>query len=191
VPRKSAGTALYPTLTIRALDPASVQAMMGHSKITTTERYLHARSLSDLADRLDCGLWFRGCWICRGRLSTDSRFRHRQRGMPRVPSGVETRTGIVPWVAGDVVATIFEWGGGRDAFERWLNRFYDLIETESPDIAALFGGSVSVEHRVHVTDWWVEVMGGPDSYSEERGGYEHMLGQHKGWQSRQRSDSPS
>jgi integrase len=43
----------FATLTIRALDPASVQAMMGHSKITTTERYLHARSLSDMADRLD------------------------------------------------------------------------------------------------------------------------------------------
>jgi hypothetical protein len=23
--------------------------------------------------------------------------------------------------------TIYEWGGGREAFERWLNRFYDLI----------------------------------------------------------------
>jgi integrase len=43
----------FATLTIRALDPASVQAMMGHSKITTTERYLHARSLSHLAERLD------------------------------------------------------------------------------------------------------------------------------------------
>ncbi len=75
--------------------------------------------------------------------------------------------------------TIYEWGGGREGFERWLNRFYDLIESEAPDIAALFGGIVSVEHRVHVTDWWTEVMGGPATYTEARGGYEHMLARHK------------
>jgi hemoglobin len=75
--------------------------------------------------------------------------------------------------------TIFEWAGGREAFERWLNRFYDLIESEAPDIAALFGGTVSEEHRVHVIDWWAEVMGGPSTYTEHRGGYKHMLEQHK------------
>ena len=57
--------------------------------------------------------------------------------------------------------TIYAWAGGRDAFARWLNRFYDLIEREAPEIAAMFGGRVSEEHRTHVTDWWSEVMGGP------------------------------
>ena len=57
--------------------------------------------------------------------------------------------------------TIYEWGGGREAFERWLNVFYDLVEGE-PELAALFGGRVSEEHRRHVTAWWCEVMGGPD-----------------------------
>ncbi len=47
-----------------------------------------------------------------------------------------------------------------------LNRFYDLVELEAPDIAAMFGGRVSEEHRAHVTDWWVEVMGGPAVYTE-------------------------
>ena len=65
---------------------------------------------------------------------------------------------------GDAVATIYDWAGGRDAFVRWLNRFYDLIEVEAPEIAAMFGGRVSEEHRAHVTDWWVEVMGGPATY---------------------------
>jgi len=74
--------------------------------------------------------------------------------------------------------TIYEWGGGRDAFARWLNRFYDLVETEAPDIAALFGATVTAEHREHVTDWWTEVMGGPAAYTEHRGGYEHMLARH-------------
>lgn len=78
----------------------------------------------------------------------------------------------------DSTPSIHEWAGGHEAFARWLNRFYDLIEVEAPNIAALFGGTVSEEHRVHVTDWWAEVMGGPARYTENRGGYEHMLARH-------------
>jgi hemoglobin len=74
--------------------------------------------------------------------------------------------------------TIYEWGGGREAFERWLNVFYDLLEGE-PELAALFGGTVSEAHRAHVTDWWCEVMGGPPVYTDARGGYEHMLAMHR------------
>ena len=79
----------------------------------------------------------------------------------------------------DETPTIYAWAGGRDALARWLNRFYDLVELERPDIAAMFGGQVSEEHRARVTDWWVEVMGGPAAYTERRGGYEHMLGRHR------------
>ena len=75
--------------------------------------------------------------------------------------------------------TIYEWGGGREAFSRWLNAFYDLVEQDA-EIAALFGGTVSAEHRDHVTDWWCEVMGGPAAYTDHRGGYEHMLAMHRG-----------
>jgi hemoglobin len=74
--------------------------------------------------------------------------------------------------------TIFEWAGGRDAFERWLNRFYDLVEGDE-QIAPLFGGRVSEEHRDHVTTWWCEVMGGPADYTDHHGGYEHMLSMHR------------
>ena len=42
----------------------------------------------------------------------------------------------------------------------------------------MFGGKVSEEHRVHVTDWWSEVMGGPGVYTDQRGGYAHMLAMH-------------
>jgi hemoglobin len=84
---------------------------------------------------------------------------------------------IVAAVAPDT-PTIYEWAGGRDPLERWLNRFYDLVEQESPEIAALFGGKVSEAHRLHVTDWWCEVMGGQADYTEQRGGYERMLARH-------------
>ena len=74
--------------------------------------------------------------------------------------------------------TIYEWGGGREAFERWLNVFYDLLEQDA-ELAALFGGSVSERHRDHVTTWWCEVMGGPADYTATLGGYEHMLDEHR------------
>jgi hemoglobin len=79
----------------------------------------------------------------------------------------------------DPAPSIYEWAGGRDAFARWLNRFYDLVESDAPEIAALFGGTVSEGHRSRVTDWWVEVMGGPAAYTEQHGGYERMLGRHR------------
>jgi hemoglobin len=74
--------------------------------------------------------------------------------------------------------TIYEWGGGAEAFSRWLNTFYDLIEQE-PTIAPLFGGTVSAAHREHATAWWCEVMGGPADYTEHHGGYEHMVAEHR------------
>ena len=75
--------------------------------------------------------------------------------------------------------TIYEWAGGREAFSRWLNAFYDLVEGDEL-LAPLFGGTVTAEHRDHVTTWWCEVMGGPSSYTAELGGYEHMLAKHRG-----------
>jgi hemoglobin len=78
-----------------------------------------------------------------------------------------------------VEPTIYEWGGGEEAFARWLDAFYDLIEGEE-DLARLFGGTVSEAHRRNVTGWWCEVMGGPARYTEDHGGYEHMLGKHRG-----------
>ena len=75
--------------------------------------------------------------------------------------------------------TIYEWGGGREAFARWLNVFYDLVEGDEL-LGPVFGGRVSEEHRDHVTTWWCEVMGGPPQYTELLGGYEHMLSKHLG-----------
>jgi hemoglobin len=79
----------------------------------------------------------------------------------------------------DETPTIYEWAGGREAFARWLNAFYDLVESDA-EIVALFGGAVSEAHREHVTAWWSEVMGGPPEYTESHGGYEHMLAMHRG-----------
>src|ERR1700738_3376235 len=75
--------------------------------------------------------------------------------------------------------TIYGWAGGAEAFERWLNVFYDLVEGDDL-LAPLFGGTVSAEHRDHVAAWWIEVMGGPTRYGEQLGGYESMVAHHRG-----------
>jgi hemoglobin len=75
--------------------------------------------------------------------------------------------------------TIFEWGGGPSAFSGWLEAFYDLVEGDEL-LGPVFGGTVSREHREHVTAWWCEVMGGPADYTSDHGGYEHMLTKHRG-----------
>ena len=77
------------------------------------------------------------------------------------------------------IPTVYEWAGGRAAFQRWLGRFYDLVEDDD-QIAPLFGGRVGDQHRRDVVTWWCEVMGGPATYSEELGGYEHMVSKHRG-----------
>ena len=75
--------------------------------------------------------------------------------------------------------TIYEWAGGREPLERWLNAFYDLVEGDEL-LAPVFHGHVTLEHRDHVTSWWCEVMGGPSTYTTDHGGYEHMLAKHHG-----------
>ena len=37
--------------------------------------------------------------------------------------------------------TIYEWAGGRDAFERWLNAFYDLVEQDERARAGCSAGA--------------------------------------------------
>jgi hemoglobin len=75
--------------------------------------------------------------------------------------------------------SLYEWAGGRDAIERMIDAFYDRVEGD-PMLSPLFPGGVSAEHRAHVTDWWAEVFGGPDAYTREHGGYEHMVAKHRG-----------
>jgi hemoglobin len=74
--------------------------------------------------------------------------------------------------------TLYEWAGGREAFERLMNAFYDRVEKDEL-ISPLFPGGVSREHRDHVTLWWSEVFGGPAEYTEKLGGYNRMVNKHK------------
>jgi len=75
--------------------------------------------------------------------------------------------------------TLYEWAGGGEAIERLINAFYDRVERDEL-ISPFFPGGVTAEHRDHVVAWWSEVFGGPDRYARELGGYERMLGRHRG-----------
>jgi hemoglobin len=79
----------------------------------------------------------------------------------------------------DQPPTLYEWAGGGEAVERLINAFYDRVERDEL-ISPFFPGGVSSEHRDHVVAWWSEVFGGPDRYTHELGGYERMVGKHRG-----------
>jgi hemoglobin len=74
--------------------------------------------------------------------------------------------------------TLYEWAGGREAFARLIEAFYDRVERDEL-ISPLFPGGVSREHRNHVILWWSEVFGGPNDYTEQLGGYPRMVGKHR------------
>ena len=79
------------------------------------------------------------------------------------------------------MSSLYEWAGGADAFERLIDAFYDRVEADEL-LRELFPGGVSEEHRRNVVAWWSEVFGGPSAYTDELGGYERMLGKHRGLQ---------
>jgi hemoglobin len=73
--------------------------------------------------------------------------------------------------------TLYDWAGGRDAFDRLINAFYDRVEADAL-LAPFFPGGVHQEHRRNVAAWWSEVFGGPSAYTDEVGGYGRMLEKH-------------
>src|SRR5919204_108306 len=81
-------------------------------------------------------------------------------------------------VSEEQVPTLFEWAGGMPAFRRLIDAFYDRVERDEL-LSPLFPGGVHESHRDHVIAWWSEVFGGPDRYTRELGGYEHMLARHR------------
>ena len=75
--------------------------------------------------------------------------------------------------------SLYNWAGGSEAFARLINAFYDRVEADEL-LSGFFPGGVAREHREHVTTWWIEVFGGANDYTVHLGGYESMLGHHRG-----------
>ncbi|MCW2787561.1 MAG: globin [Marmoricola sp.] len=73
--------------------------------------------------------------------------------------------------------TLFDWAGGLAPLRRMIDAFYDRVEADDA-LSGFFPGGVSEHHRAHVADWWAEVLGGPETYTAQHGGYESMLDHH-------------
>ena len=76
------------------------------------------------------------------------------------------------------VPTLYEWAGGSAAFERLTETFYRKVGVD--DVVGPLFADMDSHHPEYVATWLSEVFGGPSRYSEERGGYQHMLNKHLG-----------
>jgi CDGSH-type Zn-finger protein/truncated hemoglobin YjbI len=77
------------------------------------------------------------------------------------------------------VPSLYEWAGGLPALERLTEKFYDTILSEpDPVLEPIFRG-MDRQHPQHVAAWLAETFGGPATYTQEHGGYEHMLSKHR------------
>ena len=73
--------------------------------------------------------------------------------------------------------TLYDWAGGEPALRRLTEVFYERVRAD-PVLAPVFA-QMSEDHPQHVATWLGEVFGGPPRYTEEHGGYPHMLAKHR------------
>ncbi|MGI8900366.1 MAG: group II truncated hemoglobin [Nocardioides sp.] len=76
------------------------------------------------------------------------------------------------------VPTLFSWAGGEPALRGLIDAFYDRVERDDL-LSPLFPGGVEEAHRSHVAAWWIEVFGGPTTYTDDLGGYPRMVDHHR------------
>jgi hemoglobin len=74
--------------------------------------------------------------------------------------------------------TLYEWAGGSEAFERLTAAFYEKVKRDEL-LEPVFRG-MDPKHPHHVAVWLAEVFGGPPLYTDQHGGYPHMLENHRG-----------
>ncbi|GLZ08831.1 hypothetical protein Acsp03_62970 [Actinomadura sp. NBRC 104412] len=79
---------------------------------------------------------------------------------------------------GSSVPSLYEWAGGAEALERLTETFYTQVVKD--DLIGPLFAAMDPGHPKYVAMWLGEVFGGPARYSDERGGYHHMLLQHLG-----------
>jgi hemoglobin len=76
------------------------------------------------------------------------------------------------------VPTLYEWAGGDAALLRLTEVFYGHVAND--EVLAPIFARMSSDHPTHVAHWLAEVFGGPRRYTDEHGGYPHMLSKHIG-----------
>ena len=74
------------------------------------------------------------------------------------------------------IPSLYEWAGGMPVFETLFDQFYDKVLAD--DILQPVFKHMSPEHRLHVSHFVAEVLGGPKVYSEEEGSHFEMIQKH-------------
>ncbi|MFI1919656.1 CDGSH iron-sulfur domain-containing protein [Nocardia sp. NPDC020380] len=75
--------------------------------------------------------------------------------------------------------TLCEWAGGLPALTRMTKIFYGKYVAQDDLLAPLFA-RMSPDHPERVAAWLTETFGGPKLYTEQFGGYDHMVAEHAG-----------
>jgi len=79
---------------------------------------------------------------------------------------------------GGSVPSLYDWAGGEAALQRLTEAFYRQVVTD--DLLQPLFARMDAGHPRFVAMWLAEVFGGPARYTEERGGYPHMVARHLG-----------
>ena len=75
--------------------------------------------------------------------------------------------------------TIYEWGGGQEAFEKLTEAFYAKVLKD--DLLADLFRNMSSEHSKYVAHFLAEIMGGPKLYTgQSKRSHTHMISRHVG-----------
>ncbi|WP_232661926.1 CDGSH iron-sulfur domain-containing protein [Pseudonocardia sp. TRM90224] len=76
--------------------------------------------------------------------------------------------------------TPFEWAGGMPALRALTTTFYSQLLAEPDPVLEPVFRNMDPGHPEHVAAWLAETLGGPAVYTNEHGGYEHMVSRHRG-----------
>ena len=79
----------------------------------------------------------------------------------------------------DIVPTLYEWCGGY-APHCTASPTSSTSGCSTTRCSSRSSGNMSPDHRDHVARWLGEVFGGPADYTDQLGGYPHMLSHHLG-----------
>lgn len=74
--------------------------------------------------------------------------------------------------------SLFGHAGGEDALHRLEDAFYSSVLAD-PLLQPLFGDG-QPHHVDHLTAFTAESFGGPDRFTRELGGFEHLISVHRG-----------
>ncbi|MFJ4657264.1 CDGSH iron-sulfur domain-containing protein [Nocardia sp. NPDC088792] len=75
--------------------------------------------------------------------------------------------------------SLYEWAGGLPALTRMTEIFYGKYVPQDELLAPLFA-RMSPDHPERVAAWLTETFGGPTLYTQQYGGYDHMVAEHAG-----------